>query len=92
MLFRFGVLLMTFFGCMIKIFLAWMIVDINLGLMAMMDMIALLLLSKTVVTLFQDYQAQWKREKLPVFSHRRYAELHQFIYDGSWSKPVTNQT
>ena len=51
---------MTAFGCVKSAGLAWTMGDIGVGMMAWLNLIAILILSKTVFICFNDYEAQMK--------------------------------
>ena len=51
---------MTAFGCVKSAGLAWTMGDIGVGMMAWLNLIAILILSKTVFICFNDYESQMK--------------------------------
>lgn len=57
---RFIILAMTAFGCIKSAGLAWAMGDIGVGLMAWLNLIAIVLLSNTVIKCFKDYERQMK--------------------------------
>ncbi|WP_434797017.1 alanine/glycine:cation symporter family protein [Terrisporobacter vanillatitrophus] len=54
---------MTFFGCVKSAGLAWTMGDIGVGLMAWLNLVAILLLSNIVMKCFKDYESQMKSGK-----------------------------
>lgn len=54
--------------------------------MAIVNMVAILLLSGTVVKLARDYNRQLALGKVPCFDSREYPELHSQIDEGIWDK------
>ncbi|MEW9077671.1 alanine/glycine:cation symporter family protein [Terrisporobacter glycolicus] len=56
-------LLMIFFGCVKSAGLAWTMGDIGVGLMAWLNIVAILLLSNIVMKCFNDYESQLKSGK-----------------------------
>lgn len=56
-------LVMTFYGSVKTSDLAWAMGDIGVGLMAWLNIIAILLLSNTVMKCFKDYESQMKSGK-----------------------------
>lgn len=69
---RIIILFSTFIGCMTTAKTAWVLGDIGVGLMAWLNLIAILLLHKKVVVLFKDYNEQLKAGKDPVFDNSKY--------------------
>ncbi len=69
---RIAILFSTFIGCMTTAKTAWVLGDIGVGLMAWLNLIAILLLHKKVVVLFKDYNEQLKAGKDPVFDNSKY--------------------
>lgn len=59
-LLRFTLLFMTAFGCIKSAGLAWTMGDIGVGLMAWLNLVAIMLLSNIVVKCFKDYERQKK--------------------------------
>lgn len=58
--------------------------DASMGLMATINLIAIVLLSGTVVKLTKDYLAQRKEGLVPHFKSRDYPELHEKIDSNIW--------
>lgn len=65
---RIFVLLAVVYGAIRTTTLAWAIGDIGVGLMAWLNIIAILLLSKPALKCLKDYQRQLKEKKDPVFN------------------------
>ena len=63
-------LAMSFWGANASLPEVWAIADLSLGLTTIINISALLLLSKTVVILTKDYHQQMKTSKHPVFSQQ----------------------
>lgn len=64
-IFRVVILLSTFYGTIKSAEAAWALGDIGVGLMAWLNIIAILLLQKKAFFLFDDYEAQRKAGKDP---------------------------
>ena len=65
---RIGILLVTFFTAINTMTLAWDLADIGVGLMAWLNLIALILLRKVTFKVFSDFDRQYKSGiKDPVF-------------------------
>ncbi len=61
------ILAATFYGCVKTAEAAWMLGDIGVGLMAWLNVIAIILLRKPAIKAFDDYKRQKKEGKDPVF-------------------------
>ena len=74
--YRLLVCAMVMFGALASLKLAWSLADITMGLMAICNLIAILMLGKQAFILLQDYQKQ-KRSgiKDPVFEKESIPEL-----------------
>lgn len=69
-LLRFLILGATFYGSSRTAELAWTLGDIGVGLMAWLNVIAILLLRKPALKALKDYQAQKKAGKDPVYDYK----------------------
>ncbi|WP_297711913.1 alanine/glycine:cation symporter family protein [Clostridium sp.] len=74
-LYRILVIGMVLFGSVASMQLVWSIADVFMGLMAILNLIAIVLLSKIAIKALQDYIAQRKSGKNPVFSASSIPEL-----------------
>lgn len=66
---------MVLFGSIASMDLVWNIADVFMGLMAILNLIAIVLLSKIAIKALQDYTAQKKAGKNPVFHASSIPEL-----------------
>ena len=66
---------MVLFGSIASMDLVWNIADVFMGLMAILNLIAIVLLSKIAIKALQDYTAQKKAGKDPVFYASSIPEL-----------------
>ncbi|MGL5763517.1 MAG: alanine/glycine:cation symporter family protein [Plesiomonas shigelloides] len=87
LMFRGMVLGMVIFGAVAELPIVWAMADISMGLMALTNLIAILLLSGTAIKLAKDYNEQLDSGKLPVFDVRKYPELHSQLEPGIWDDP-----
>ncbi len=71
-LLRIAILISVFMGCVSTAQMAWTLGDIGGGLMAWLNLIALLLLRKKVDIVFKDYIEQRKQKQDPKFSNTKY--------------------
>ncbi|MBF7090015.1 alanine:cation symporter family protein [Flavobacterium sp. ALJ2] len=69
---RVFILFSTFVGCITTAKTAWTLGDIGVGLMAWLNIVAILLLHKKVIILFKDYNQQIKAGIDPVFDNSKY--------------------
>jgi AGCS family alanine or glycine:cation symporter len=64
------ILVASFYGTVRTAELAWVLGDIGVGMMAWLNLIAILLLQKPALRAFRDYQTQRRAGKDPVFNPR----------------------
>lgn len=67
-LLKIGILAVVYFGCVRTARLAWDLGDLGVGIMAWLNIIAILILQKPALKAFKDYEAQRKHTERPVFS------------------------
>lgn len=67
-IYRIAVLGMVLFGSITSVKLVWDMADVFMGLMATVNFIAIILLSKTALAALKDYTSQRKAGKDPVFT------------------------
>lgn len=65
--YRFSVLAMIIFGSVAKVQLVWDLADLFMGFMVIVNLIAILLLSKVAFAALQNYKEQRREGKDPVF-------------------------
>ena len=82
--FRVLVLVMVMFGSIGSLPFIWNLADVTMGLMAITNLVAILLLSGLVVKLARDYNAQRAAGKLPSFDARQYPEIRSRLEPGVW--------
>ena len=66
--------------------LVWKMADFSMGLMAVTNLIAILLLSGVAFKLAKDYNQQRKTGKLPQFDINLYPEIRKQVEDGIWEE------
>jgi AGCS family alanine or glycine:cation symporter len=86
--FRLAVLGMVMFGALASMPFVWNLADLSMGLMAITNLIAILLLSNLAVKLAKDYNAQRKAGKLPTFDASQYPEVQAKLEPGVWDNRV----
>ncbi|MEK5420043.1 alanine/glycine:cation symporter family protein [Paenibacillus sp. FSL L8-0708] len=67
LIYRYSVLAMIIFGSVAKVQLVWDLADLFMGFMVIVNLIAILLLSKVAFAALQDYKRQKRAGKDPVF-------------------------
>ncbi|MDN4606144.1 alanine/glycine:cation symporter family protein [Sporosarcina highlanderae] len=74
-LYRIAVLGMVMFGAMAKVDIVWSMADLFMGLMAIINLLVILLLGKVAFKVLEDYTAQRKQGKDPVFKAKTISGL-----------------
>ncbi|MFV0574343.1 MAG: alanine/glycine:cation symporter family protein [Vibrio sp.] len=85
-IFRVVVLGMVMFGSLATLPTVWSLADASMGLMAIVNLVAILLLSGIVIKLAKDYNKQLDEGKLPTFHAKDFPELQSQIEEGVWGK------
>lgn len=83
-LLRAAVLGMVVWGAYEAVVTVFNAADASMGLMATINLIAIVMLSGTVVKLTKDYLAQRKEGEIPHFKSKNYPELHEKIDNNIW--------
>ncbi|MCG9631874.1 sodium:alanine symporter family protein [Vibrio fortis] len=83
-LFRIIVLGMVMFGSMATLPTVWALADVSMGLMAIVNLVAIILLSGIVIKLAKDYNRQLDAGKVPTFDANDFPELKSQLEDGIW--------
>ncbi|BDY03570.1 alanine/glycine:cation symporter family protein [Ferrimonas sp. YFM] len=86
MLFRIAVLGMVLFGSLAKVAVVWDLADASMGMMALVNIVAILGLSGLAVKLAKDYVQQLDAGKTPSFDPARFPELKGKLAPGVWEK------
>jgi AGCS family alanine or glycine:cation symporter len=85
LLFRLAVLGMVLFGSKASLPLVWDMADAAMGLMALVNLVAIVLLSRFVFVLLRDYQEQRRAgNPSPSFLASRHPELASKLEKGVW--------
>lgn len=87
-LLRSAALAMVMFGALADMPLVWKMADLSMGLMAMTNLIAIILLSGVALKLVKDYNQQRQAGLLPTFDIRQYPELQDDIEEGIWDENI----
>jgi len=83
-LFRFCVVAMVMFGAVAKIDVVWALADASMGMMALVNLVALLLLSNIAIKVIKHYKAQRKAGIEPNFVAADFPELTGKTEEGIW--------
>ncbi|RSD30496.1 alanine/glycine:cation symporter family protein [Vibrio pectenicida] len=83
-IFRIVVLSMVMFGAIASLPVVWSLADVSMGMMAIVNLVAILLLSGIVIKLAKDYNRQLKAGKVPTFDCNDFPELKSQLEDGIW--------
>nr|WP_275665998.1 MULTISPECIES: sodium:alanine symporter family protein [unclassified Vibrio] len=83
-LFRIIVLCMVMFGSLATLPTVWALADVSMGLMAIVNLVAIILLSGIVIKLAKDYNRQLDAGKVPTFDANDFPELKSQLEDGIW--------
>lgn len=75
---------MTFWGANASLPEVWAIADLSLGLTTIINITALMLLSKTIVLVTKDYHQQMKTVKSPVFSENKMSDIQGKLAKNIW--------
>ncbi|GLQ32297.1 alanine/glycine:cation symporter family protein [Litoribrevibacter albus] len=84
--YRLILLAVVMYGSIGSLPLVWNFADLTMGVMALVNLVALCLLFKYVRVIFKDYQEQHARGELPVFEKSLYPEIAKKIDDDVWSE------
>lgn len=90
--FRLAVLGMVMFGAMAKIGLVWDLADVSMGLMAIVNIVALVLLSGLAIRVINDYRDQLKNGDMPVFDRSKFPELDGQVETDIWPREARVET
>ena len=72
------------FGAVASLPIVWSLADVSMGMMAIVNLVAILLLSGIVIKLAKDYNRQLKAGKVPTFDSNDFPELKSQLEDGIW--------
>ncbi|MCL4119394.1 UNVERIFIED_CONTAM: hypothetical protein GTU68_010970 [Idotea baltica] len=84
--FRIAVLVMVMFGAISSLPLVWNLADTTMGLMAITNLTAVVLLSGLAIRLSKDYNRQRKLGKLPTFDANDFPEIQAKLDPGIWDE------
>ncbi|WP_112352107.1 alanine/glycine:cation symporter family protein [Shewanella benthica] len=83
-IFRGAVLAMVMAGSVASLQLVWNFADVSMGLMALVNIAAIVMLSKVAFAVIKDYERQLKAGKTPTFDASQFPEING-IENSEWS-------
>ncbi len=83
-IFRLIVLGMVMFGAMASLPVVWSLADVSMGMMAIVNLVAIILLSGIVIKLAKDYNRQLDAGQVPTFDVNDFPELKSQLEEGIW--------
>ncbi|MGY4878788.1 alanine/glycine:cation symporter family protein [Vreelandella aquamarina] len=86
LIYRLAVLAMVMVGSVASLGAIWNFADLSMGMMALINLIAILLLSPIALALFRDYDQQLKAGKEPVFDPSQFPKLADKVDPNAWPK------
>lgn len=89
---RILVVAMVLFGALAEVPTVWDLADVALGLMAMVNLIAILLLSNQAIRVIKDYEKQLKSGREPQFTTAEFPGLQGKVESDVWPKQVAEPT
>ncbi|WP_447529333.1 alanine/glycine:cation symporter family protein [Vreelandella sp. TE19] len=84
LIYRLAVLGMIMVGSVASLGAIWNFADLSMGMMAVINLIAILMLSPVAFALFRDYEAQLKAGHEPVFRPRQFPRLANKVDPNAW--------
>lgn len=86
LIYRLAVLAMVMVGSVASLGAIWNFADLSMGMMALINLIAILLLSPVAFALFRDYDQQLKAGQDPVFDPSQFPKLVDKVDPNAWPK------
>ncbi|WP_087017778.1 alanine/glycine:cation symporter family protein [Thaumasiovibrio subtropicus] len=82
--FRVAVLGMVMFGSVASLPVVWDLADASMGVMAVVNIVAMILLSGLAIRVIKDYEMQHKAGKVPTFDPAKFPELNG-VKEDAWT-------
>ncbi|MDR5861259.1 alanine:cation symporter family protein [Halomonas eurihalina] len=86
LIYRLAVLAMVMIGAVANLGPIWSFADLSMGMMALINLVAILLLSPVAIALFRDYERQLKDGLEPNFDPRRFSRLNHQVDPKAWPR------
>ena len=84
--YRLAVLVMVYWGAVGSLPVVWAIADITMGVMAFINLIAILILSRQAFALLDDFEAQYRNGINPTFQRQHFPFLDRVLDADVWVK------
>ncbi len=84
LLYRIAVLAMVLMGAVMDLPLIWSFADLSMGMMAVINLVAIALLSGVAFALMKDYEDQRRAGKNPTFDRTKFPKLDKQIDKDVW--------
>ena len=93
LVYRSVVVFLVFLGSIASLEMVWMVADLAMGLMALINLVIILLLSGPVMQVLRDYDLQSKSGRSPEFNRSRFPFLDRTIDKDVWvNKPESGDS
>ncbi|SDM69082.1 alanine or glycine:cation symporter, AGCS family [Franzmannia pantelleriensis] len=86
LIYRLAVLAMVMVGSVASLGAIWNFADLSMGMMALINLVAILLLSPIAFALLRDYDRQLRAGQEPVFDPSRFPKLANKVDPKAWPK------
>ena len=91
-IFRLAVLAMVMFGAVASLPVVWSLADASMGAMALVNIVAISLLSNLAIKVIQDYERQLNSGKVPTFDPSQFPELNRKDFDNTpWQSTIIKE-
>ena len=84
-LYRLIVVTLVYLGAVSSLESVWILADLSMGLMALINLVVIVLLSGPALQVLKDYDRQLQAGKTPVFDRRNFPFLHQTMDNDVWA-------
>lgn len=84
-LYRFTVIVLVYIGAVSPLESVWIVADLSMGLMALINLLVIVMLSGPVMQVLRDYELQVKEGKSPVFSRHHIPFLNKTMDADVWN-------
>ncbi len=89
---RLAVLVIIMFGALVNATLIWDMADVAMGLMALLNLVAILLLGRVAFAVINDYSAQRKADRHPTFTRESIPSITEGIEPDVWNEGTRSYT
>ncbi|AMO58300.1 alanine/glycine:cation symporter family protein [Endozoicomonas montiporae] len=82
--YRLVVVALVYLGAVSSLEAVWVLADLAMGLMALINLVVIVLLSGPALQVLKDYDRQLQAGKSPVFNRKKFPFLHQTMDSDVW--------